>query len=677
MEGCNALEFDPTIEAKPTTSVADSPTGLNFKLHQPQNEDVEGRATAALKDAVVTLPAGVTINPSGANGLGSCTEEEIGYEPEEGKIFFSNQPQNCPNAAKIGTLEVATPLLDHKLAGSVYLAKPFANPLGSQVAIYFAVEDGVFGIFSKLVGKVEPDPVTGQLKATFRENPQLPLEDIEVHFFNGANAALTSPLACGNYTTNSTLTPWSTPEGVDVHPSDSFQVQAPPAPGSCPGSEAQAPNTPTFSAGTVNPLSGAFSPFVLRIARADGTQRMVGIDTTLPEGLLGKAAGLPYCSEADISLAKSREAPERGKEELASPSCPSASEVGTVQVTAGAGIAPLAVSGRAYWAGPYKGAPLSMVVIIPGVAGPFDLGNVVSRVAVYVGQYDARIHAVSDPLPTIIDGIPVDVRSIELKLSRSDFTLNPTSCEAMAIEGSVLTQAGQTAPLKNRFQVGECGRLGFKPKLSLALNGSTKRNKHPALKSVITYPKTGAYANIAKASVTLPASEFIDQAHIGNPCTRPVFAEEKCPKISILGKAKVWTPLLDKPEEGNVYFRSNGGERELPDVVVALKGQVPLTLVGFVDTQHHKGSEVSRLRTTFAQVPDAPVSKFILELKGGKEGLLVNSGNLCKLPDTAIVRLWAQNGKTYDTEPAVANGCGAKSKKGKTAKRGVARLGGW
>jgi hypothetical protein len=251
------------------------------------------------------------------------------------------------------------------------------------------------------------------------------------------------------------------------------------------------------------------------------------------------------------------------------------------------------------------------------------------------------------------------------------------------VTGTATSTLGQVAPLAQRFQVGACGALGFKPSLSLSLNGGTKRSQHPALKSVITYPK-GSYANIAKAAVTLPASEFIDQAHIGNPCIRPDFAAEKCPKISVLGKARAFSPLLDQPEEGKVYFRSNGGERELPDLVVALKGQIPLTLVGFVDAVHHKGSEVSRLRTTFATVPDAPVSRFVLELKGGKEGLLVNSGNLCKVPNKAVVKLDAQNGKTYDTNPAVANSCGKKSKGKKKGKggKGSKRLawlaqGGW
>jgi hypothetical protein len=660
MEGCNAVAFEPTIESRATTNVADSPSGLDFTIHQPQNEAIDGRATAALKNVHVTLPEGMTVNAAGANGLGACSEQQMGYAPVEGKIQFDTKPQSCPNSAKVGTLSVNTPLLGHELPGSVFVAKPFANPFGSLLAIYLAVEDEESGIVAKLAGKVEPNPLTGQLTATFTENPQLPLEDIRVHFFNGPNAALKTPLTCGPNITAATLTPWSTPEGADAQVMDSFEVQTSPGPGPCPSSEAQAPNSPAFAAGTVTPLSGVFSPFVLRLGRADGTQRFAAIDTTLPEGLLGKAAGIPYCSEAAIALAKSREAPERGKEELASPSCPSASEVGTVQVTAGAGTAPLAVSGHAYLAGPYKGAPLSVVVIVPGVAGPFDLGNVVSRVALYVGQYDARIHAVSDPLPTIIDGIPLDVRSIELKLSRSNFTLNPTSCEAMAIEGSVSTPAGGTAPLKNRFQVGECGRLGFKPSVQLSLKGPTKRTGHPTLKAVVTYPKKGLYANIARAQVSLPHSEFLDQNNLNLVCKQADLTAGTCPKKAIYGKVKVWTPLLDKPLTGNVYLGVGFGYK-LPALVAELNGQIRVLAKAKVDTDKQKG-----IRSTFEAVPDAPLEKFVLEMKGGKKyGLLENSENICKKTQKASAVFDAQNGKTVTLSPVITNSCKSKKHKGR------------
>jgi uncharacterized repeat protein (TIGR01451 family) len=662
--GCNQLAFGPTIESKATTNAAESPSGLEFKIHQPQEESLGGRATSALKDATVTLPEGMSLNPSAANGLVACTEQQMGYAPEEGKIRFRTTPQTCPPAAKVGTLEVASPLVEGAQPGQIFVAKPFDNPFGSLLAIYLAVEDEETGIVAKLAGKVEPDPTTGRLKATFTENPELPLNEIDLEFFktsSGAPGVLTTPLTCGTKTTTTTLTPWSTPEGADAHPTSTFETSV-----GCSSSEAQAPKTMSFTAGTVSPLSGAYSPFVLRLARPDGSQHITGVETTLPEGLIGKLAGVAYCPESGIAQARSREVPEKGKEEIDSPSCPASSGVGTVNVTAGSGSSPIPVSGHAYLAGPYKGAPLSLVVIVPAVAGPFDLGTVVDRVALNVDPTTAQIRAVADPLPAIREGIPLDARSIEIKLDRPSFTLNPTSCEPKAIEGQVTTQANQTAPLKNRFQVGECGRLKFKPKLALSLRGSTQRAKNPALKAVLTQP--AGQANIAKVSVVLPKSEFIDNRHIGTPCTRVQFDAgagngARCPAKSILGRAKAWTPLLDKPLEGPVYFRSNGGERELPDLVASLGGQVHLNVVGFIDSVHKKGQEVSRTRNTFSAVPDAPVSKFVLELSGGKKGLLQNSANLCKVKNVATVKLSAQNGKTADLSAPIANDCKAKGKK--------------
>jgi hypothetical protein len=657
IEGCSSLAFEPSIESKATTASAESPSGLEFKIHQPQEESLEGRATAALKDATVTLPEGMSLNPAAANGLSSCSEEQMGYAPEEGKIRFKTTPQTCPNSAKVGTISVHTPLLEEDQPGSIYVAKPFDNPFGSLLAVYLAVEDETTGIVAKLAGKVTPNPVTGQLQATFTENPELPLEDIDLHFFSGERGVLTTPLTCGTHTTTSTLTPWSTPEGADAHPTSSFETSS-----GCVASEAAAPKSVSFTAGTQTPLSGAYSPFVLRLSRPDGSQHITGIETTLPEGLLGKLAGVAYCPESGIAQAISREHPEMGKLEQASPSCPASSEVGTVQVTAGSGPSPIPVSGHAYLAGPYKGAPLSLVVIVPAVAGPFDLGTVVDRVALNVDEYTARINAVADPLPTIREGIPLDVRSIELKLDRPSFTLNPTSCDAMAIEGSVSTQAGQSAPLSNRFQVGECGRLGFRPKLSLKLSGATGRTGHPALRATVTYPTKGAYANIARAQVALPHAEFLHQAAFANSCTKPVLAARACPKSTVYGKVRAWTPLLDKPLEGPVYLVGGYGYK-LPAMVAELNGQIRVLLVGKVDTGKSGG-----IRNTFEAVPDAPVSKFVLQLRGGKHGLLENSEDICEKPRKAGASFTAQNGKVLTLSTKIANSCGSPGK-GKAGKK--------
>ncbi len=620
-------------------------------------------ATAAVKDTEVALPAGMTLNPAAANGLDACSEAQIGYLPAVAGVRFSAAPQSCPDAAKVGTLEVSTPLVDHKLDGAVYVAKPYQNPFGSLLAIYLAIEDPKTGTFAKLAGKVLPDPKSGQLITTVTENPQLPLEDVTLHFFGGSRGTLKTPLACGTYTTTSTLVPWSAPEGADAHPSDSFQTSvAATGSGTCPTSEAAALKNPAFSAGTLAPQAGAYSPFLLQLNRPDGSQQLTGLDMTLPKGLTAKLAGIPYCSEAQIAAAKSREAPNQGALERDNPSCPLASEVGSVTVGAGAGINPIYVNGRAYLAGPYKGAPLSVVIITPAVAGPFDLGAVVVRSALYLNSETAEVRAVSDPLPTILQGIPLDLRSVSLRLDRPSFVLNPTNCNPAAISGTASTLPGQSAALSSRFQVAGCSALKFKPKLALSLKGGTRRTKHPALKAVLTYPK-GSYANIAYARVNLPHSEFLDQTRIKTICTRVQFAAEACPKGSIYGFARAFTPLLDKPLEGPVYLRSSN--HKLPDVVAALHGQVDFDLVGRVDTGPNDG-----IRNTFDVVPDAPVSKFVLEMQGGKKGLFINSENICAKPQHAIVDYRAQNGKVLNIKPLIANSCKGKKKKGKKNHKG-------
>ena len=531
-----------------------------------------------------------------------------------------------------------------------------------MLAIYLAVEDQKTGIIAKLAGEVTPDPQTGQLTALFKDNPQLPIEEIETHFFNGPKAALKTPLACGTYTTTSTLTPWSTPEGADANLSDSFATSvAAGGSGPCPSSEAGAPNTPSFTAGTTTPQAAAFSPFVLKLSREDGSQQLTGLDATLPKGLTGKLAGIPYCSEAQIAAAKAREAPNMGAVEQQSPSCPLASEVGSVTVGAGAGITPLYVSGHAYLAGPYRGAPLSLAIITPALAGPFDLGAVVARTALYVNPETAQIHAVSDPLPSIIQGIPLDLRSIALKMDRPDFTRNPTSCDPTQILEAASTLADQSAALISPFQVGGCGALKFKPKLAISLKGATKRTGHPALRATLTYPKDGRYANIEDAQVTLPHSEFLDTTHIATVCTRVQFAADSCPKASIYGFARAFTPLLDKPVEGPVYLRSSN--HKLPDLVAALNGQVDVDLVGRVDTGKANG-----IRNSFEAAPDAPVSKFVLEMKGGRKGLLVNSEDICRKPQRALASYLAHNGMSYEATPLIKNSCGAKAKKKHGAK---------
>lgn len=631
-------------------------------------------ASAHLKDTTVTLPEGLTINPSVANGLAACSESEVGLIGTgfgaPNPIHFTKTPQSCPGASKIGTVSVGTPLLDHKVEGALYIAKPYANPFGSFMALYLVVEDEQTGTIAKLAGKVTPDPATGQLTTVFTDNPQLPLEDIDLSLFGGPKAALKTPLACGAYTTTSTLVPWSTPEGQTEHPSDTFQTSvAAGGSGACPASEDAAPHRLSLDAGTIAPAAGAYSPFVFKLTRQDGTQRIKQIDTTLPKGLTGKLAGVPYCPESAIAQAMSREAPNKGALEQSDPSCPAASQIGTITVGAGAGVTPYYTSGNAYLAGPYKGAQLSMVSITPAVAGPFDLGAVVVRIPLYVGSETAQIHAVSDPIPQIIEGVPLDVRSISLRLDRPSFTLNPTSCEPTEVTASAISSLGSPAALASPFQVGGCRALKFAPKLNITLKGGTTRGKHPALKAVLTYPQGSNYANTASAQVTLPHAEFVDQSHFKTICTKVQFAADACPAGSIYGKATAITPLLDAPLEGPIYLRSS--THTLPDMVIAFRGQVDVDLVGKVDTGKTGG-----IRTTFEAAPDAPVSKVILRMQGGKKGLLVNSENICRKEQRAIADLGAQNGKISETKPLVRNGCKGKPKAKKKAGKGKKGNGG-
>jgi hypothetical protein len=653
--GCSEVEFSPDVSLVPTGSRADSPSGAAFELNVDDPGLVSSapgaRARSDIRKAVVTFPPGVAVNPALAGGLEACTSAQVARE-SAGSDFGAG----CPAGSKIGSVEVQTPLLDQPLNGSVFVAKQGDNPFGSLLALYVVVKNPALGISVVLPGRVDPDPATGQLVSTFYELPQIPFGHFELRLRDGPRAPLTMPAACGDYATRTELTPWANP-GETLTATSSFHVTAGPGGGACPASR---PFAPKLAAGTASPLAGAFSPLALRLTREDGSDRLAGLDLSLPEGLLGRLAGIPYCPDAALAAAASQNQPGQGAAQLASPSCPAASRIGAVTVGAGAGPDPVYVdTGRAYLAGPYKGAPLSMAIVTPAVTGPFDLGDVVIRVALYVDPATARIRAASDPLPTILHGIPLDLRDVRVSVDRPGFTLNPTSCDESSFSGTASSQQGATAPLAERFQVGSCAALPFGPKLSLALRGRTTRSGHPELNAVLTQ-KPGQ-ANIGRLAVTLPPTEIVDNAHLGNPCTRPEFDAGACPAKSLLGHARVFSTLLDQPLEGPVYFRANGGEYPLPDIVMDLDGQVHLVLVGHVDAVHRKHSETSRLRTTFSVVPDAPVSRVFLHLFGGKRGLLVNSQDLCAAPRHATVVSDGQNGRPNDFQAPIETDCGKRS----------------
>ena len=670
LEGCDELDFEPTIEARPTTNLTDSPAGLDFNLHQPQDSAFSSRSPAALKDAVIRFPAGLAVNPSQAAGLSACSLAQIGFLGKAGGTpHFSASAQSCPEAAKLGTLEVTSPALvrrdaDHNieekegapvpepLHGALYIATPFDNPFESLIAAYLVIEDAKTGIIAKLAGEGELDPQTGQITARFTENPELPFEDVRAHLFGGPRGAFITPPTCGAYETAAELTPWSAPQAPTLSASDSFQLSAAPGGGPCPSTEEQLPNAPRLSAGTQNPQAGKYSPLLFKLSREDGTQRLAKVEATLPTGLSAKLAGIAICSEAEIEQARSREVPQEGVLEQSDPSCPAASEVGSVIAAAGAGPNPYYTSGHAYLAPPYKGAPISMVAIAPAVAGPFDLGTVVVRSALYLDPVSAQGRVVSDPLPQILHGVPVDLRSISVRADRPNFTLNPTSCAPKSFAVQAISTLGQPAPLSERFQVGGCKSLPYKPKLSARLFGPTHRGAHPRLRTVLSAKPHEA--NTAKVSFTFPRSEFIDQAHFRTICTRVQFAANQCPKGSIYGQVKAISPLLDYPLRGPIYLRSSN--HQLPDAVLTLKGPAYQPL--FFEAAGRVDSVKGGLRVRFSSVPDAPLSKVILSAQGAKKGLFQNSTNICQGTHRATLLLDAQNGKVHDSMPLMRAQCG-------------------
>jgi hypothetical protein len=684
IEECAGLEFEPEIAAQLSTNRAESASGFDFSLHQPQQTDLGSRAKAALRDLALRFPTGLAVNPSQAAGLGACTEGQIGFlATDEGGPHFSRAPQSCPDAAKIGTVRATSPLLVARngahevepdpedpegdpllepLNGSIYIAQPFANPFGSLIAAYVVIEDPKTGIVAKLAGRGELDPSTGQITTFFEENPQAPIEDIEAHLFGGPRGAFITPPTCGNYALEAALVPWSDPE-AEVALSDSFAIAAGAGGGGCPATEAELPNAPRFSAGTESPAAGKFSPLLFKLSREDGSQRFGRIEATLPAGLSAKLAGVGICSEAQIAQARSREVPQKGALEQADPSCPAASRLGTVNASAGPGPNPYRTQGSAYLAGPYKGAPISIVAIVPAVAGPFDLGAVVLRSAVYLDPATAQGRVLTDPLPTILHGVPIDARSVAVFTDRADFTLNPTSCAEKSFGGQLTSTLGSVAPLFERFQVGGCGSLPYAPKLTAKLFGPTNRGAHPRLQSIFT--AAGGEANTSRISFALPRSEFIDQAHFRTICTRVQFAAAQCPAGSVYGHVKAWSPLLDYPLEGPVYLRSSSNK--LPDTVLALHGPAYQPL--FFEAAGRVDSVNGGLRVRFESVPDAPLSRVVLNTQGAKKGLFQNSTNICKGTHRATLKLDAQNGKVHDTKPElVAVKCKKAAPKGKKGK---------
>jgi hypothetical protein len=671
MTGCSRLGFSPGISAQPTSRAAQSPTGLDFGLNVSDEglTSPGGLAQSQIEKAEVTLPEGFTTNPSLAEGLTTCTEADLTKET------LSSEPgAGCPNESKIGTVEVETPLLEESVDGSLFIATPYENlAQNSLLGLYMVIKNPKLGILIKQPLRVDPDPITGRLTTIAENLPELPFSHFKLHFREGTRSPLATPPVCGEFKASAVLTPRS--GAAPITTESAFSIISGSDSGACP-SGGTPPFHPGLEAGTTNNAAGSYSPFYLHLTRKDGEQEITHFSIKLPPGVVGKLAGIPFCSDSAIADAAARTGPHGGQEEIEHPSCPASSEVGHTLVGAGVGPSLAYAPGKVYLAGPYHGSALSIVAITAAKVGPFDLGTVVVREALKVNPETAEvfIDAVgSDPLPHIIKGIPVHLRDIRVYVDRPEFTLNPTSCERTSTASTVLGSGtnfaseadDQPVTVTTPFQAASCASLGFAPKLQLSLKGGTKRSKTPAFKAIVTARKGDA--NIGKARVTLPHSEFLEQGHIKTVCTRVQFNSgggngENCPKASIYGRATAITPLLEEPLKGPVFLRSSS--HRLPDLVAAMhSAKINIDLDGRIDSGN-KG----RIRNTFEAVPDAPVTKFTLEMFGGKKGLLVNSTNICKGSHRAISEFTGQNGKAYDTNPPLTASCGKKSKKGRTAK---------
>ncbi len=666
---CAALDFAPGITASPTTKAASSPTGLDFGLDVVDQGilDPQGIAASTIKRTEVTLPEGFTVNPSVAEGLEVCSEAQLDKE-----TAFSEAGSGCPAASKIGTVEVETPVLEEKVNGALYVAEPYENPFDSLIAMYVVIKNAKLGIRVVQALEVIPDPVTGQLTTVAKDMPQLPFSNFKLHFREGARSPLASPPACGTYEASAKLFPWSGNDPVTT--SSAFEIISGPGGAACP-SGGLPPFKPGLFAGTRNNAGGTFSPFDVRLFRTDSEQEFTNFSIKLPPGIAGILAGIPYCSEAGIAQAEARTGPHGGQEEIDSPSCPAASQIGTTFAGSGVGQTLAYAPGKLYLAGPYNGSAISMVSITAGRVGPFDIGTVVVRLAFRVDRETAEVFidaTGSDPIPHIIKGIPVHLRDIRAATDKPKFVFNPTSCERTSTASTLLgsgldfgsTVDDRPVTVSTPFQAADCAALEFKPKLDLRLKGGTKRGDHPAFKAVLTMNggPEGGEANIARARVTLPKSAFLEQGHIKTICTRVQFRADQCPAGSVYGFARAYTPVLAEPLEGPVYLRSS--EHQLPDLVASLHHEkITVDVVGRIDSL--KG----RIRNTFEAVPDAPVSKFVLTMQGGKKGLIVNSANLCKGKHKAISEFTGQNGELSNTKPVVKAKCGKQGKSGKAKKR--------
>jgi hypothetical protein len=654
-DGCNKLNFEPSpsISVAPDGQQASTPTGLTVDVHVPQEASLNpsGLAEPSVKDTMVTLPAGVALNPAGADGLQACGLGEIGLQ--------SPAEQSCPEAAKVGTVEIKTPLLPNPLVGAAYLAQQNANPFGSLLALYIVAKDPISGVLVKLAGEVKPDLLTGQLTSTFKETPQLPFEDLKLHFFGGSRAPLGTPALCGSYTTSASIAPWSGKDPVQA--SSEFLITSGPNHTPCSNPLSFSPSLTT---GALNLQAGAFTPFTTTMSRQDGQQALQGIQLHMPPGLSGLLTGVKLCGEAEGNAGM----------------CGPESLIGETTVSVGLGGNPYSVKGgRVYITGPYEGAPFGLSIVNPAKAGPFDLEQntacdcVVVRAKIEVDPHTAALTITTDntglyKIPTILAGIPLQIQHVNVIISRERFTFNPTNCNPMAITGSLSSTQGVSKALSVPFQVTNCATLAFKPQFKVSTAGKTSRANGASLHVKLTYPKApfGSQANIRSVKVDLPKQLPSRLTTLQKACPAATFEANPagCPAASIVGHARAITPLIPVPLEGPAYFVSHGGQA-FPSLIVVLQGYgVTLDLVGTTFI-----SKAGITSSTFKTVPDAPVGSFELTLPQGKFSALAANGNLCKSKLAMPTAFTAQNGLVIHQSTKIAvTGCPKRKSKTKTKK---------
>jgi hypothetical protein len=665
--GCVAPKVIGKVQLQ--SEYAAAATGLVFNLEVNDGggfRNPAGVVRSPIRDAVVSLPQGLTMNPSLGAGLGTCSAAQFAAEGP-----FTPPGGGCPNASKIGDVAIEGLLgLPEVVKGSLFLATP-RSVGGALIGLYITVADPRHGLFSAASGRVIPDPATGQLTAHFEGLPQLHYTHFALRFREGQRAAMVSPPACGSYATAMAMTPYADP-GQLVTDSSSFLINSGEAGASCP--TGAGPFAPHLLGGMLNPQAGAYTPFYLRFWRSDAEQEFRSYSATLPPGLLGRIAGIPFCPDAAIAAA----ATKSGTDESAHPDCPVQSQIGHTTSGYGVGRVLAYAPGNLYLAGPYHGAPLSIVAIDSAVVGPFDLGTVVVRSAIRLDPRSAQVEidsAGSDPIPHILAGIPLHLRDIRIYVDRPSFTVNPTSCRPMAIT-SLLGGAGADlastaddtlANNSQRFQLANCSALGFRPRLALALGGGHRRARFPTLRTSVRMPAGGA--NIAAAQVTLPSSLFLEQAHLRAVCTRGELEADACPPASAYGTATARTPLLAEPLSGPVYLATGFGHR-LPDLVVLLRGAgMRFILDGRID------SRAGGLRASFSGLPDAPVSEFSLTLRGGRHGILVNERDLCSAPQRASAVFTAQDNARSLFRPLISVAGCAKKRRHRRHRHGARKRG--